>query len=85
VKTALDALRELLQIKGPPTLVDVSPYPRAIPQYHLGHGQRTARLREHVAGVPGLHLAGNYLDGVSINDCVRLGKQVAHEIIANGS
>jgi oxygen-dependent protoporphyrinogen oxidase len=23
---------------------------------------------------PGLHLAGNYLEGVSINDCIKLGK-----------
>lgn len=81
VATSLDALRDLLQISGEPTLVDVCPYAAAIPQFYLGHEKRIARLRECVAKVPGLHLAGNYLDGVSINDCVRLGKQVAHQIV----
>ncbi|MBU0618249.1 MAG: hypothetical protein KKI02_11065, partial [Planctomycetes bacterium] len=81
VATSLRALRDLLQISGEPTLIDVCPYPAAIPQFYLGHEQRITRLRECVATVPGLHLAGNYLDGVSINDCVRLAKQVAHEIV----
>jgi oxygen-dependent protoporphyrinogen oxidase len=81
VTVSFDALRDLLQISGDPTLIDVCPYAAAIPQFYLGHEERIARLRRYVADVPGLHLAGNYLDGVSINDCVRLAKQVAHEIV----
>ena len=46
-------------------------WPRAIPQYELGHG-RFAELREELQGrLPGLHLAGNYLDGVSVPDRIR--------------
>ena len=76
-----ETLRDLLQITGKPTLVDVCPYPAAIPQYHLGHVEKIERLRAEAATVPGLHLAGNYLEGVSINDCIRLGKRVAQEVI----
>ena len=79
--TASEALSDLLQITGEPTLVDVCRYPAAIPQYHLGHVEKIERLRTVASSVSGLHLAGNYLEGVSINDCVRLGKRVAHEII----
>ena len=79
--TTSKALRELLQITGEPTLVDVCPYPAAIPQYHLGHVEKIERLRARTATVPGLHLAGNYLEGVSVNDCIRLGKRVAREVI----
>jgi oxygen-dependent protoporphyrinogen oxidase len=78
--TTAGALRELLQVTGEPTLVDICPYPDAIPQYHLGHVDKVERLRAGAAKVPGLHLAGNYLEGVSINDCVRLGKRVAQEV-----
>ena len=81
VSTALDALRELLQINGEPTLIDVCRYPAALPQFYTGHVEKITRLREKVATVPGLYLAGNYLDGVSINDCVRLAKTVAHDVI----
>lgn len=83
VTTALGALRDLLRITGDPTLVNVCAYPAAIPQFYPGHVERIARLRQIAATIPGLHLAGNYLDGVSINDCVRLGKQVAHEVITS--
>ena len=81
VATARQGLREHLDITGEPTLVDVCSYPRAIPQYYLGHAGKIERLRAQAAAVPGLHLVGNYLEGVSINDCIRLGKSVAQEII----
>ena len=81
VSTAHNALRDLLQITGPPTLSDVWPYPTAIPQYHLGHQQKVQRIREAAHKLPNLSLAGNYLDGVSISDCVRVGKEVAQKII----
>ncbi|MGB2985306.1 MAG: protoporphyrinogen oxidase [Phycisphaerae bacterium] len=71
--TATGALRDLLQLSGDPVLVDVCRYPAAIPQYHRGHCEKIERLREAVATWPGLHLIGNYLEGVSLNDCVRLG------------
>ncbi len=46
-------------------------WPRAIPQYELGHG-RFADLRDQLQRrLPGLHLAGNYLDGVSVPDRIR--------------
>ena len=81
VATAVKTMQDTLEIRGEPTLVDICPYPDAIPQYYLGHGQRIAQLREFVAAIPGLHLAGNYLDGVSINDCVRVGKETAHAVL----
>lgn len=81
LNTASGALRPLLQIRGEPTLVDVCRYPNAIPQYHLGHAGVVARANAQVAVVPGLHLIGNYLEGVSINDCVRRATKVALEII----
>ncbi len=81
LEIARSPLRDLLGIKGEPTLTDICPYPGAIPQYHFGHREKVERIKAAVAAVPGLHLAGNYLGGVSINDCVRVGKEVAESLI----
>ncbi len=80
LSTSLDALRSVLGVSGSPVLVDVCRYPAAIPQYHVGHREKISRLRSEVASLPGLFLLGNYLDGVSLNDCVRLGVEVAGQI-----
>ena len=85
VATALASLRHLLRIRGEPTLVDVCRYPAAIPQYYLGHAEKITHLRTEVSRLPGLHLVGNYLDGVSINDCVRLAASVANKMIQEGT
>ena len=80
VDTAIGAVRDLLQIRGEPCLVDICRHKSAIPQYHQGHTEKIARIRSAVDSVPGLHLVGNYLEGVSLNDCVRLGARVAGEV-----
>lgn len=77
---ATSSLRGLLQITGEPVLVDPCRYHAAIPQYHLGHAEKVERVRAAVAARPGLYLIGNYLEGVSLNDCVRYAKRVADEI-----
>ena len=78
--TALNSIGSLLNIKADPVLVDICRYKSAIPQYHVGHLEKIERLQEAIATLPGLHLVGNYLEGVSINDCVRRGVNVAMNI-----
>lgn len=80
LNTAIGSLRDLLQISGSPMLVDVCRYPAAIPQYYAGHAERIKRLRQAVATAPHLHVIGNYLEGVSLNDCVRLATETAEKI-----
>ena len=79
--TATEALRGLLDLKGEPTLIDICRWPNSIPQYHLGHTDKVDRLLDEVAAMPGLHLAGNYMRGVSINDCIREATRIASEIV----
>lgn len=80
VGMTLDAVRNLLQLRGDPCLVDICRHRAAIPQYHQGHTEKIARIRDGIGRVPGLHLVGNYLEGVSLNDCVRLAARVADEV-----
>jgi oxygen-dependent protoporphyrinogen oxidase len=70
-------LAELIGATGEPVLVAMARHPRSMPQYTLGHLDRVAQLRERAARHPGLILAGNYLDGVGIPDCIRSGQQAA--------
>jgi len=70
----------LLQIRQSPTFSNVALYPRALPQYTLGHMDRLPFLHKLRAELPGLWLAGNYLRGPSIGACIEQALSVAEEI-----
>ena len=72
----------LLSIKSAPTFCNVTIWPRALPQYNLGHGDRLASITENLASFPGLFLAGNYLRGPAIGACVEQALAVAEEVMA---
>ena len=59
---------------------NVTIWPRALPQYNLGHGERLASLNKKLARFPGLFLAGNYLRGPAIGACVEQALAVAEEV-----
>jgi oxygen-dependent protoporphyrinogen oxidase len=67
----------VLGITGAPIDRMTWKYPRALPQYNVGHAQRVKEIREALTELPGLFLAGNYLAGRSIGDCVDAGFQAA--------
>jgi len=84
--------RELSEILGEnvlglavePERTQVSRWRKAMAQYAVGHGERTGRIAERVATLPGLRLAGNAYDGIGIPDCIRLGRRAAKELLAAG-
>ena len=51
--------------------VRVRHWPRAIPQYTLGHRSRIAAIEEAERRFPGLFFCANYRGGVAIGDCVK--------------
>ena len=81
VEIAVAALAPLLRLSRDPILVDVCRWTDAIPQYTPGHVQRVGQIRRLQGELPGLELIGNYLDGVSINDCVRNAVGAADRIL----
>jgi oxygen-dependent protoporphyrinogen oxidase len=70
----------VLGIAGAPVDRMVWKYPRALPQYNVGHAQKVKEIREALNRLPGLGLAGNYLAGRSIGDCVDTGFQAADQV-----
>ena len=62
----------------------VNRYPRAMPQYLVGHATRAAAIERSVARLPGLRLAGGAYRGVGIADCVRSGEEAAEALLEVG-
>lgn len=87
VETTHADLAPLLGIDGPPKFRLVKQYARALPQYNLGHTARIAALESLCDTLPGLWLAGNYLEGPAIGACVRRAQRVAQraqDFLASG-
>jgi oxygen-dependent protoporphyrinogen oxidase len=78
--TVTEENARILGITGPPVDVAVWKYPRALPQYNLGHGHIVETIRDAERASPGLFFAGNYLEGPAIGKCVENGFQTAEAV-----
>lgn len=76
-----DDLRRALGVSGGPVLARVRRWPRAIPQYEIGHGRFVERGAEIEREMPGAHLSGNFLRGISVPDCIRNATALAEEVL----
>ncbi|RRQ23793.1 protoporphyrinogen oxidase [Guyparkeria sp. SCN-R1] len=74
-------LGDLLGIEGEPVWQRVSRWPRAIPQYELGHLARIERLDQALENHPGLSLIGNWREGIAVGDCLENGQALARRIL----
>ena len=68
-------LADLLGLDEPACDVKVYRHPMGLPEYRVGHRQRVQEWKDSVDQLPALALAGNYLDGVGLPDCVRTGRK----------
>ena len=59
----------------------VGRWPRAFPQYEVGHLERVARIRAVVARQPGLAVAGASYGGVGIPACIGQGRRAARDVL----
>jgi protoporphyrinogen/coproporphyrinogen III oxidase len=80
---ARDELQALLGVSAMPRFALVRRWPESMPQYAVGHLERVATIRARAAQIPGLVLAGAWLDGVGIPDCVRQGEAAAEDAFAS--
>ena len=70
----------VLSIESAPIFSNVTIWPRALPQYNLGHGDRLAAVAKACSRFPGLWLTGNYLQGPAVGSCVDQAFAVAKEV-----
>lgn len=70
-------IKSILNLKNTPKAISIYKYQKAIPQYTLGHLTRLATIESELNSQPGLYLASNYLQGVSLGDCVSRANKLA--------
>lgn len=70
-------LRFLAGVVAEPEQAWVFRWPRAMPQYRVGHLERLADIERRRAAWPGLFLTGAGLGGMGLADCVAQAEQVA--------
>ena len=82
VETTLSELRSIFGVRSEPEFAVVARYNRAMPQYHVGHLDRVARIVGHLSSTPWVALAGNTLGGVGLPDSILSGEKAAERIWA---
>ncbi|MCL4522897.1 MAG: protoporphyrinogen oxidase [Acidobacteria bacterium] len=71
---------QVLRISGPPVTSMMRHWPRALPQFNLGHGRIVAGLEKELRRFPGLFLAGSYLSGPSVGSCAEQAVKTAEAV-----
>ncbi len=82
VDASLKDLAAATGLGARPVAGTVTRWAGGLPQYPVGHLARVARVREAVAALPGLRIAGAAYDGVGIPACIASAHRAADEIIA---
>lgn len=84
MELALAEIRELLQWTGKkPAWSRIIYWPKAMPQYNLGHLDRLQGLKVDLERWPTLQLCGAAYSGVGIPQCVRSGEEAAEAVLEN--
>jgi len=80
-ETTIGELQKIIHTKNPPMFQESHFWPSAIPQYNMGYDM-VIRARENFEkNLPGLYIRANYVDGISLSDCLTAGYKKAEEII----
>lgn len=78
---ALQELQRLMAFRAKPDQVWIHRWPRAMPQYRVGHLDAVSAFEKDAAAVPGLHLAGAAYHGLGVPDCIQDGESAAGRIV----
>jgi oxygen-dependent protoporphyrinogen oxidase len=78
--TLMPDLQALLGVRGTPVFRHHTLWPRAIPQYNLGHGSHLETIAAAERAHRGLHLGGQVRDGISLPACLAAGERLARAI-----
>jgi oxygen-dependent protoporphyrinogen oxidase len=83
VRLSREDLRAAIGLTAAPVAARVMRWEGGLPQYPVGHLQRVARIREHVAKLPGLAVCGAAYDGVGIPACIAGAREAARLVLTS--
>ncbi len=83
VERTLEALEPILGIQGAPEMVQLQRHRQALPLYHGPYAARMRQLQHDLKQHRGLHIAANYLGGISVRDRIAQGQQLAQRLITS--
>ena len=75
-------LSALVGVRGRPRVARIVRWPRAIPQAEVGHGRYLDLCAAAEAAAPGLHIGGNFRNGISVSQCIASGARLAAAVAA---
>jgi len=81
INAACRDLHDLLGIPVKPRLSMVKRWPRALPEYAVGHVDLVNEIDRRAATLPCFALAGSAYRGVGVSDCVRSGQTAAEAVV----
>ena len=76
-------LASIVGLSAEPLFTRVFRWPKGMPQYRVGHAVLVERIEGAVGELPGVELAGGYLRGIGIGDCIREGAAAARRVVAH--
>ncbi|MGH8012250.1 MAG: protoporphyrinogen/coproporphyrinogen oxidase, partial [Candidatus Binataceae bacterium] len=82
---AREEFAALTGVRGAPLFTYVKRWPRAMPQYAVGHLDRVDTIEAEAAAIPYFALAGAFMRGVGIPDCIASGERAAETVFAQVS
>ena len=71
VKKVIGEFSEIMSIHADPMLIKEKMWPKAIPQYNIGHIEHERFFEAFEMKNPGIFLSGNYRGGIAVGDCIR--------------
>jgi oxygen-dependent protoporphyrinogen oxidase len=69
-----------MNITVDPIAFVIQRWPKAMPQYVVGHGARLEAIESSLEKYPGLHITGAAYRGVGLAGCVAQAEQLARKI-----
>jgi oxygen-dependent protoporphyrinogen oxidase len=81
ITLVMDELRGIMGISAQPDLAKVYTHRQGIPQYFLGHDQKTEQIEKISNNYKGFYVTGNAYRGIGVNDCIENSHKLAQRIL----
>jgi len=80
IELAAKELSDRFGVTVPLKTIFYKAWEKAIPEYNLNFSDLKENIERESAKLPHFHLVGNYLNGVSFNDCIENTQRIVQEL-----